>query len=479
MIFLVLLACAALNLLTLKDGHNWGGDFGQYIIHAQNLLNHNNYSQGIMLEKAIIYPPGFPLMIAPIIKLFGLNFPLLKSINVLFWCASLLLLYLLFKNPLGRNNALLGISVLAASSFFFVFKQNVLSDVPFTFLTIACIYALQRGHFIAALLLIFYAVLTRSAGWALGGAVMLYFLFLKRDLRVGCGVFLAAASATAVQTFCSGGMRPAFWHAFLASPLETAQRLWQGSPIVWQSLIWFFCPGQTMFTSWIFTAIEYVAIVLSPLIYLALIVLFIRKLRTKDLPLVECFCFIYGGLLLVWSSFGDFPQNFTRFTLPIAGFLLMLGIRYAQRSNWMKWALAFLLIFNLANIIAIYRFNDDEILREGPNKELFLWIKENLGPDEHYMMWEPRTAALMTGRVGTTVAWLKFNPENQWENILRQMKARYLILNPWADRNLIERLTKRLPSAKNVWQNAGYVIFDYTPAKRSSLLGGPLMPTNG
>ncbi len=46
-IVLAILLFLVLNISTLKDGHNWGGDFAHYIIHAQNLVKGNGYSQGV------------------------------------------------------------------------------------------------------------------------------------------------------------------------------------------------------------------------------------------------------------------------------------------------------------------------------------------------------------------------------------------------------------------------------------------------
>ena len=122
-----------LNIWTLKDGHNWGGDFSQYIIHARNILEHREYSFSYNLDRDIAYPPGLPLVLAPLINYFGIDFRVLKLPNIFFWLFYVLALYLLMKNRFDKESALLGALVFLFSPYFFWFKQNVISDIPFLF----------------------------------------------------------------------------------------------------------------------------------------------------------------------------------------------------------------------------------------------------------------------------------------------------------------------------------------------------------
>ena len=132
------------NLWTLKDGHNWGDDFAQYIINARNIIEHKPYASGVTLDNTVIYPPGLPLLLAPVLKVFGLNFKILKLLNILFWYLSIIPLYFLFLKIEGRRFALMAAVFLAFSSFFFVYKQNVLSDIPFFLFVCSSLYALER-----------------------------------------------------------------------------------------------------------------------------------------------------------------------------------------------------------------------------------------------------------------------------------------------------------------------------------------------
>ncbi len=452
----------AVNLFTLKDGHNWGGDWGQYVIHAQNLLLGEPYNNGIMIEKAVVYPPGFPLLIAPVLKTFGLNFKALKCINIAAWYLSILFLFFILKRYITRSQALLCALFLSASSFFFVFKQNILSDIPFTLFLIAALWALESKLLLPSMLLIFTAILTRSAASALCIAGLIYFIFIHRNWRMALGVLGSSLAALTIQTLILKEVHPGFWQQLITHPKDTLLHLAQNASTVWQSMAWTLLPGETPLTSIIFTGLEGLLIILSPIIYLGLAYLFIRRFLNKSLTLVEAFCFIYTGMLFIWASNGDSPQNFARYTLPLIGFILMLLMQCAnhfKKINLAQYFIVGLLCLNLINITLLFNFNDDEVVNYPSNKRLFAWIKTNTNPDDHYMTWEPRTVAVMTGRVGTSLMWFNVADPSIRQHMMRTGKIRYIILNPIGDKASLDYLSQQ-PWAQQIYEDKGfYTIF--------------------
>ena len=210
---------------------------------------------------------------------------------------------------------------------------------------------------------------------------------------------------------------------------------------MWQSLIWFYSPGQTQQTAVIYLFAAGCAAIAAPFLWLGVMIISLKKLITKDLLLIECFCFIYMVALFVWSYFGATPQVFARFIFPLAGLLpVIFSYRFSshvQRGAIKVLLIAFVLI-NTFNMARLYGFNDDVLVTVNNNQEMFSWIKKNTDPQGHFMFWEPRTVALMTKRVGTTLAWLSFNPNDQWHIILRQKNIRFLILNKTGDKEFIK-----------------------------------------
>ncbi len=467
MMKLILLGFAAImvviNIATLNDGHNWGGDFGQYIKHAENLINGKPYASGIIIEQAIVYPPGFPLIIAPLLEIFGLNFKILKSINIVFWLLSLFILFRLIRLELSQSTASLIIALLCASSFFFTFKQNILSDIPFLFLTMLAMWAIEKKYALWSAIILSCLILTRSAGIVLSATAVFYFLFIKRDRKIVWAAVFSIIAATAVQTWIIGGMHPAFWKTMFLDPMNHLIALARGSSTVWESMLWVLCPAQNKLTSWIFTIAGGMIIIFSPILYGLSIFFFIQQLRHKALSFIQCFCFFYLLMLFIWAGFGDSPQNFARFTLPIIGLTIMLTAKQMirrQREAWLKILLGILIGLNVFNIAGNFNYNDDELIVHQPNRALFAWIREHLSPSEHYMIWEPRTIALMTERVGTTMAWFKFAPLANRPSVLQQWGINYVILNPLYDKDLITYFDTHPSLAHVVWKIEGhYMIY--------------------
>src|SRR5436309_10610680 len=69
--------------LTLRPGHDWGDDFAHYIGHARNLVEGRPYRDtGYLFHPRVnnpdTYPPVFPLLLAPVYMLRGLDLTSLK-----------------------------------------------------------------------------------------------------------------------------------------------------------------------------------------------------------------------------------------------------------------------------------------------------------------------------------------------------------------------------------------------------------------
>jgi hypothetical protein len=67
-------------LVTIREGHRWGGDFSMYIHHAKNIVEGIDYRDTGYIYNPFYpslgpktYPPVFPLLLSPIYKWFGLK----------------------------------------------------------------------------------------------------------------------------------------------------------------------------------------------------------------------------------------------------------------------------------------------------------------------------------------------------------------------------------------------------------------------
>ena len=135
-------------VVTIREGHDWGDDFSMYIHHAQNIAHGKSYVEtGYIynpLNPAVgprAYPPGFPLLLAPVVKLFGLDLWPLKVVVVGFFVGSLLAIVLLFRSALPPAHLAALVLVMGFNPFFWEFKDHILS----VRLSLSCITAMG-GH---------------------------------------------------------------------------------------------------------------------------------------------------------------------------------------------------------------------------------------------------------------------------------------------------------------------------------------------
>src|SRR5574338_449991 len=89
---IVLLISLLLGAASLTRGHFWGDDFAGYLLQAQSILNgstrdfiqHNTFTieNSSFPPGPVAYPWGFPVLLVPLLAIFGLKFLALKLINL-------------------------------------------------------------------------------------------------------------------------------------------------------------------------------------------------------------------------------------------------------------------------------------------------------------------------------------------------------------------------------------------------------------
>jgi len=81
---------------TLRKGHNWDGDYALYIMHAENIVAGRPYgATGYIFNPQnwihpAAYPPGLPLLLAPVYRLAGLDLQRMKLVGVFSFALFLL-----------------------------------------------------------------------------------------------------------------------------------------------------------------------------------------------------------------------------------------------------------------------------------------------------------------------------------------------------------------------------------------------------
>ncbi len=462
--------CVLVNAVTLKDGHNWGGDFSQYILGALNILGGRPYTANIMLDPVIVYPPGYPLLLVPVLKAFGVNFIVLKCVNVAFWAGAVLCIGSLLRRRCGPGLALAGAAFWASSFLFFLTKQNVISDMAFFGLVCAALWALEHyqekpslSWFAGSLGWMSAALLTRSAGIVLFAAVFLWLAMVKRALRPAAIVAGTGLAVIGAQAWITGGFFVGFFKSYVSMPFELLMLMVKRCGLPLESLVWCLVPRQMVVTAGYSGAVEWSCRIIAPVFWVWLGVAALYRIRRKRLGVIEVFGFLYSFVLLAWTStYTQSAEGFGRFVLPAlaAAFILVLGS--CARRGWAKMAagsLCALIALNLTATAINWDFNDDVFLSDRQARGMLMWLKGNLKADEHYMFWEPRPVALMTGRLGTTTAWLAANPPEVWPQILREKGVGYVAAVRGLDDRLMPILEATPVRARKIWQDTRYVIY--------------------
>lgn len=389
------------NFMTIKDGQNWCSDFGQYLTGAENIISHKEYSHTYYLGRSVVTPPGFPLILAPILKIFGLNFRLLKIPNVIFLLGYFLLFYLIMRRRLSEEDALLGFVLLGTSPDFFIYKQYIMTDIPFLFFITAAIFSWIKydetktdtdpgKQFITltiATILMCYAFFIRWAGILLFIATILHFSYQKKDRRA----ILFSTGGLFISVFIQKliGTNGLNYYYEVARPVKDWAILsYNAMPQTIKGMAIFFFPCKTKFTLLIFSLLGKSIHIISPLFFGLIIFTFIYRLKKRSLTLVECFFTIYIVGSLLWYYPGG-----TRYIYPVIGFVilfLMEGSRllsmYIRAGKINIYGLArvlilFIIFHNVISISFLFEYNDDQIAQKDA-RDMVGWIKNNTHQDD-------------------------------------------------------------------------------------------------
>jgi hypothetical protein len=179
----------------LTKGQDWGADYVGYITQAkiifegspETYFETNRFILDNSPEKSgpLAYPWGYPLLLAPVYKLFGLDFLALKSVAVITYLLFLGVFWIVFRQEHSPLWFLSLLGLFALNPKFLDFPNSILSDFPFLFVSTICMWLIQNyvikdkrifGHLLDSIILgitISIAYLIRTNGILLLGTLVL------------------------------------------------------------------------------------------------------------------------------------------------------------------------------------------------------------------------------------------------------------------------------------------------------------------
>ena len=194
--FFVVLSVIFSSAFIICDGHNWGGDFSQYLAQSRAILTGTTDAwlekQSFIISHStpgfspLIYPWTTAIILLPTYKIFGLNLIAFKLTEVFLLAAAWIIFFAFLRLKENFLTSTTITAILFFNAHYIFLPDNVLSECPFLLFVFLSIffYCKRKENFqIYSLLLgmgIFFASNTRSFGIALLIALFLDDLFILR-----------------------------------------------------------------------------------------------------------------------------------------------------------------------------------------------------------------------------------------------------------------------------------------------------------
>ncbi|MDQ6669383.1 MAG: hypothetical protein M3069_01225 [Chloroflexota bacterium] len=472
--------------LTLRPGQDWslGDDFAQYILHARNIAEARAYaSTGYIYnpDLAVIgppaYPPVFPLALAPVWAVFGLNLLAMKTLVVAFFVGALALASELMRpalSPLERGAI---IAIVGLNPYFWDFKDAILSDFPFMFFAFAALVVAARlTHsrsapaplWQAACLgcALYLAYGTRVAGIALAVAVVAFDVLTLRRLRRATLVALVIFGALAgAQQLLIPGV-DAYLGQLAFDPAALPPLLLANAGAL----------GAAFSSLW--TAEPSSPLALGALLAAAAVVAGGYLLQIKrDFTIVEVLGPAYLALIVAWPHGHELRFLFP--LVPLAVYYGWLGLRALPIPDRLRVQIARPLFGGLVAAVLLayaarYVGFDYGPIRSGiaapDTQALFAFVRDQTNPADVIVFRRPRALALFTGRASGP-----YSPgsdrRDAW-TYLRDIGAGYVVAAP-QDQRFWSALAAQSPDLVTpVYRNQTFVAYHI----RMPPPGAPLPP---
>jgi hypothetical protein len=151
-VLLLVVGYLLVGYFTLSPGHDWGDDWAQYLNHARNLATGRPYADtGYIFNPnephvgPPSYSPGLPLLLTPIVKVWGLDVIALKSVSLVCMAAAILMTFMLFRGPLGAGAAAGASLLFGLHEFSWSLRDSIVSEPPYILWTLIALYLASRA----------------------------------------------------------------------------------------------------------------------------------------------------------------------------------------------------------------------------------------------------------------------------------------------------------------------------------------------
>jgi len=457
-------------LLTIRSGHFWGDDFVQCLQHAENLAANKPYANQLLIANPSLsvgppaYPPVFPLMLLPILQVFGLNFAVLKVFMGVLFGAAIFSIGLAFDDALPGRRVVPLLLLLALAPTFWTFKEAIFSDVPFLifcFLSLALIQKMVstpggRELYLMSLLtavLIYLACGTRSQGLPLLPTLLIADFLKAKRVRLA-----------PVLTCCLVALLLFVQNRLVFTEGERLQYLTLDPSIVWSNVRHYAGSLSTYWDNGYSHSLRYLFFIV------ALVLGFVgyAKRVVQGPGAFEVFLPLFVLPLFFWTF-----QQGIRYLLPIIPlyvFYIMEGVRVVSsrlqtgvrgRVPWAFFAAALGCFASMYTTVDLWHI-------EGPldpeAQEMLAHVEAESSPGDVFLFEKPRLLGLLVHRKAAIPTRVEDPREDESAlAFYRSIGAKYVITTSSlaSDQDYLRPFLARNPTwARETWTNGTFQLWE-------------------
>jgi hypothetical protein len=495
-LFILIVCISGLLMLgRLTRGHDWGGDFSAYIMQARSITeasprafvesNRFTIEESSMLIGPTVYPWGFPMLLAPLYALFGLNILALKAVGVFSYLIFLIVLWFGFRRDHTSSGFLCLVCLFAFNPAFIEFSNRIMSDLPFLAVSTICVLLIKE------IVVKERCIISRRSDLILLGAGIAFAYAIR---TIGLLLFLTLGFSQVVAYLRSRSLSDQ-QHPFRNSikQMITPYLIFFFFVTIWK----LFLPDggggyssqlnnislvtlkENLFSYLLYTPSKFFSdIPYGFQFYLFSIPLSIagaaRRYRT-DYPAI-IYTVLTLFIIIVWPW-----EGFIRLLFPIFPFYISFFISGLEffaggttvEKRGIRKMIAFIpvlivvLLFLYVNVHAVYgNYSKDVEITDGPfaptSQEMFSFIAKHTEPDDIITFFKPRVMRLMTDRQSIRINRAKQLSRGDYLCLyLRKTDTKYQVSDRKVDRLLAQG------AARIVYKNDDFKVYRMIKAREN------------
>jgi hypothetical protein len=430
---LALLSVLVLYAASQRNGMEISaGDQSMYLAHARNLAEGRPYAatnyhwvKELWFEGGATYPAGYPILLAPIYRLCGLNWRVLKFFTALLTVLGLAAVYLYSRKRVSSPQALVVALFFGLGYSIFSLRDTFNSESAYLLGSYSALWLLGRvyeerwnerhpwwcGYSMG--LLLGFVYLTRSIGVSLFLAAACYeVLRYRRPTR-----FLLAMSATVLCLAMAG-------NRFLHHDSSYGDQFVFSVQILVRHLVEYL---RLFVYVWINGfSFELRIFCWAAMIALAALAVLLRVWK-RGPGLVEFYIAFYLGVLMVYHATNP---RYSAMLAPLVLVYACEGMGTVARWAGRRWARAMrgaALAAVLATVAGALTMNDEMLgynVESPAFAEVCRFARERTAPEAMFVFWDPRVFGLLGERQCAKTA---ERPPAEELAYLEQVKAGYVV----------------------------------------------------